>query len=62
MRITQEHVPSGSFPKNPIIPAHFPCAGTTMVASGDNDPALQSNAFVTLIMRISVKGGIVALC
>lgn len=51
----------GSFPKNPIIPLYFPCADITMVAPGDNDPTLQSNAFVTLRMRISVLGGIVAL-
>lgn len=51
----------GTFPKNHIIPVYFPCAGIAMVAPGDNDPALQSNAFVTLIIRISVKGGIMAL-
>lgn len=51
----------GNFHRNCIIPVYFPCAGIIMVASGDNDPALQSNAFVTLIMRNSVKGVITAL-
>jgi hypothetical protein len=45
------------FHKNRIIPAHVPCAGITTVASGNNDTASQSNAFVTRIMRILVKGG-----
>lgn len=51
----------GSFPEHPLIPVYFPCAGVTMVASGDNAPALQSSAIVTVIMRISGEGGIMAL-
>lgn len=51
----------GSFPEDPITPVYFPWAGAAAVASGDNAPALQSNAIVTLIMRVSVKGGMVAL-
>lgn len=40
---------------------YFPWAGAAAVASGDNAPALQSNAIVTLIMGVSVEGGMVAL-
>lgn len=51
----------GSFPEDPITPACFPCAGATVVASGDNAPVLHSNAIVALIKRVSVNGGLTAL-
>lgn len=50
-----------SFPEGPIAPVYFPWAGAAAVASGDNAPVLQSSAIVTLIMRVSFKGGVVAL-